>query len=69
MFLKKLKLQRPIFIENAVFKIADKVLIFSHSDATEIRPDLCTSKNVFNTNEDALTETFLNFRNVKVVLG
>ena len=27
------------------------------------------NKDVFNTNEDALTETILNFRNVQVVLG
>ena len=27
------------------------------------------NKDVFNTNEDALTKTILNFRNVQVVLG
>ena len=42
---------------------------FSYSDATEIWSDLCASKDVFNTNENALTETILNFRNVQVVLG
>ena len=42
---------------------------FSYSDATRIWPNLCASKDVFNTNEDALTGTILNFRNVQVVFG
>ena len=61
--LKELKLRNPFF------EIADKVFKFSYSDATRIWPNLCASKDVFNTNEDALTGTILNFRNVKVVLG
>ena len=65
---KEPKLQKPIFID-AASQIAEKVFKFSYSDATEIWPDLCASKDVFNTNEDALTETNLNFRNVQVVLG
>ena len=40
----------------------------SYSDATEIWSNLCAIKHAFRTNEDALTETFLNFRNVLVVL-
>ena len=66
---KEFKLQKPIFIEDAASQIAEKVFKFSYSDATEIWPDLCASKDVFNTNEDALTETILNFRNLQVVLG
>ena len=66
---KEFKLQKPIFIEDAASQIAEKVSKFSYSDATEIWSDLCVCKDVFNTNEDALTETNLNFRNVQVVLG
>ena len=64
---KEFKLQKPIFID-AASQIAEKVFKFSYSDATEMWPDLCASKDVFNTNEDALTETILIFRNVQVVL-
>ena len=67
--LKELKLQKPIFVEDASSKIADKVFKFSYSDAAKIWSNLCASKDVFNTNEDARTGTILNFRNVKVVLG
>ena len=66
---KNLNFRNPIFIENAVSQIAEKVFKFSYSDAKEIWPNLCVSKDVFNNNEDALTETILNFRNVEVVLG
>ena len=64
--LKELKLQKPIFVKDASSEIADKVFKFSYSDAVEIWPNLCASKDVFNTNEDALTGTILNFRNVKM---
>ena len=67
--LKELKLQKPIFVEDASSEIADKVFKFGYSDVTEIWPNLCASKDVFNTNEDGLTGTILNFRNVQVVLG
>ena len=63
---KELKLQKPIFIEDAASQIAEKVFKFSYSDATEIWPDLCACVQY---QRDALTETFLNFRNVQVVLG
>ena len=65
--LKELKLQKPIFVASS--EIADKVFKFGYSDVTEIWPNLCASKDVFNTNEDGLTETILNFRNVQVELG
>ena len=67
--LKELKLQKPIFAEDASSEIADKVFKFSYSDVTEIWLNLCASKDVLNTNEDGLTGTILNFRNVQVVLG
>ena len=67
--LKELKLQKSIFVEDASSEIADKVFKFGYSDVTEIWPSLCASKDVFNTNEDALTETILSFRNIQVVLG
>ena len=50
-------------------EIADKVFKFSYSDATGIWPNLCALKDAFNTKEDTLAGTILNFRNVKVVLG
>ena len=53
---KEFKLQKPIFIEDTASQIAEKVFNFSYSDATEIWPDLCASKDVFNTNEDAVTD-------------
>ena len=67
--LKELKLQKSIFVEDASSEIADKVFNFSYSDAAEIWANLCASKDVFNTNEDALTGTILNFRNVKMCWG
>ena len=67
--LKELKRQKSIFVEDASSEIADKVFKFSYSDAAEIWPNLCTSKDVFNTYEDALTGIILNFRNVQVALG
>ena len=63
------KFQKPIFIEDAASQIVEKVFKFSYSDVTEIWPYLCASKDVFDTNKDALTETILNFRNVQVALS
>ena len=64
--LKELKLQKPIFVEDTSSEIADKEFKFSYSDAAEIWANLCASKDVFKTNEDGLTGTILNFRNVKM---
>ena len=49
------KLQKPIFIEDAASKIAEKVFKFSYSDATEIWPGLCASK------EDAHNRNYFEF--------
>ena len=65
---KNLNFRNPFLLRMQFLKLW-KVFKFSYSDATEIWSDLCASKDVFNTNEDALTETILNFRNVQVVLG
>ena len=59
---KEFKLQKLIFIEDTVSQIAIKKFKFSYSDATEMWPDLCASKDVFNTNEDALTKTIFRLR-------
>ena len=67
---KEFKFQKPIFIEDAASQIVEKVFNkFSYSDVTEIWPYLCASKDVFDTNKDALTETILNFRDVQVALS
>ena len=66
---KELKFQKPIFIEDTASQIVEKVFKFSYSNVTEIWPYLCASKDVFDTNKDALTETILNFRNVQVALS
>ena len=68
MLFQEFKPQNPIVIEDAASEIYDKVLKFSYSDATEIWSNLCAIKDVFNTNEDAITETILNFPNVHVIL-
>ena len=70
MLFKEFKPQKPIVTEDAASEIVtDNVFKFSYSDATEIWPNLCAIKDVFNNNEDALTEIILNFRNVRVILA
>ena len=65
---KNLNFRNPFLLRMQFLKLW-KVFKFSYSDATEIWSDLCASKDVFNTNKDALTETILNFRNVQVALS
>ena len=69
LIVQRIETSETHFCWGSSSEIADKVFKFSYSDATGIWPNLCALKDAFNTKEDALTGTILNFRNVKVVLA